>query len=136
MTYLYWSVSISPVQAWIAEARRSRDLWIGSAIPSWLLARTVRVLLDADGELLMPDRSLIDATPSGPFGEDIARATYSLSNHASGRTRNDQAALDRLRNLQDSVATSWREVVEAVHRKPFPSAGAPAWRHLSWTGRE
>ena len=52
-TYLIL-VSIGPVQEFIAQARRTRDLWYGSELLSELSRSVARSLADSGAELIFP----------------------------------------------------------------------------------
>jgi CRISPR-associated protein Cas10/Cmr2 subtype III-B len=43
-------LQIGPVQDFIAQARSTRDLWSGSYLLSWLMARALRKIVDQCGE--------------------------------------------------------------------------------------
>jgi len=47
-TYLF-SLGLVPVQAWVEEARRSRDLRAGSVILWWTMARVLHTLENLEG---------------------------------------------------------------------------------------
>jgi CRISPR-associated protein Cmr2 len=53
MPYLI-SISIGPVQEFIASARRSRDLWFGSWLLSELSGCVAKTIIDQKGELIFP----------------------------------------------------------------------------------
>lgn len=55
------SISVGPVQDFIAQARRTRDLWYGSHLLSELSRAAARALADKGGELIFP-----------PFAKDHA----------------------------------------------------------------
>ena len=46
--------SFSPVQSFVAEARRTRDLWAGSYILSWLSGQAMKAVVDNGGKILLP----------------------------------------------------------------------------------
>lgn len=87
MTRYAFSLGLSPVQEWIAEASRSRDLRAGSAFLSWLMAK-VLVALEAELEV---DVEIPRSSKAGGYsalaGGDFAaamRADYGIPNRASG----------------------------------------------------
>lgn len=129
---LFWSLSLVPVQEWIAAARRSRDLLVGSALLSWLMARILRSLASLDAEVVVPSPKLLDRVPDGPFRSCLARSSYSLSNRASGVAAppSGESLLAALRRAQENVVDAgWRELVEEVSRRGGPGVlGAEGWR--------
>ncbi|MAM75073.1 MAG: hypothetical protein CMO29_14845 [Tistrella sp.] len=47
-------LSITPVQEFVGQARRTRDLWAGSYLLSWLSAQAMAAVKKAGGEIVMP----------------------------------------------------------------------------------
>ena len=47
-------VSLGPVQGFIAQSRRTRDLWAGSFLLSWLSGVAMRAVKDRHGQILVP----------------------------------------------------------------------------------
>ena len=47
-------VSIGPVQSFVAQARRTRDLWAGSFLLSWLAGQFMTAVLRQGGRILFP----------------------------------------------------------------------------------
>ena len=46
--------SLGPVQGFVAEARRTRDLWGGSFLLSWLSGHAMKTVMDAGGTIVFP----------------------------------------------------------------------------------
>lgn len=46
--------SLGPVQGFISQARRTRDLWSGSYILSYLSARAMKGIIDCGGKIIVP----------------------------------------------------------------------------------
>ncbi len=57
-----FEMSIGPVQAWVGQARRTRDLWAGSYVLAWLSARAAAAALVQDRER---SESLLECSPPG-----------------------------------------------------------------------
>jgi len=121
-----WSLAIAPVQQWIAEARRSRDLLAGSAILSWLMARLLRRVLQADGELTLPELTGEDLEVyAGELFEVLRRErlAYGIPNRASGILH---ASLDEAEtlfgSLEQELASGWEEIRGEVARSARQSA--------------
>lgn len=66
MPYLI-SIAIGPVQEFIASARRSRDLWLGSWLLSELSKAAAKAIVEQNGKLIFPSASPADLTPDSPF---------------------------------------------------------------------
>ncbi|MBC7288750.1 MAG: type III-B CRISPR-associated protein Cas10/Cmr2, partial [Armatimonadetes bacterium] len=47
-------VSFGPVQEFVAEARKTRDLWAGSYLLSYLAAHAIRAVIENRGRLVLP----------------------------------------------------------------------------------
>ena len=54
MTSHLVSISIGPVQDFIAQARRSRDLWFGSHILSEISRAAAKAVAERGGKLIFP----------------------------------------------------------------------------------
>src|SRR5579875_34432 len=49
--------TLVPVQSFVAQARRTRDLWVGSFLLSWLAGHAMRVVTENGGTIVVPDIS-------------------------------------------------------------------------------
>src|SRR5579871_4196352 len=47
--------TLGPVQSFVAQARRTRDLWAGSFLLSWLAGQAMKVIGVNGGTILVPD---------------------------------------------------------------------------------
>lgn len=47
--------SFSPVQSFVSQSRRTRDLWAGSYLLSWLTGKAMLAITAKGGEILLPD---------------------------------------------------------------------------------
>lgn len=54
MTTKTLQFTIGPVQGYVAQARRTRDLWAGSFLLSYLTAHAMKVVIDAEGSIEKP----------------------------------------------------------------------------------
>ena len=46
--------TLGPVQGFVAQARRTRDLWSGSFLLSYLVGEAMRCVIEARGEIILP----------------------------------------------------------------------------------
>ncbi|WP_231889439.1 type III-B CRISPR-associated protein Cas10/Cmr2 [Tistrella mobilis] len=79
-------VSIGPVQGFVAQARRTRDLWAGSFLLSWLTGKAMAAVTAAGGRILVPavDRDPLFLAITGvPSGLAAAPFIGSLPNQFS-----------------------------------------------------
>lgn len=65
MSRYLFSISIGPVQEFIAAARKTRDLWFGSEILSELSKATARAARDANADLIFPAPTEAEQLQSG-----------------------------------------------------------------------
>ncbi len=47
--------TIGPVQSFVAQARRTRDLWAGSFLLSWLAGQAMAAVFEQEGKITFPD---------------------------------------------------------------------------------
>jgi CRISPR-associated protein Cmr2 len=128
-----WSLSLVPVQAWIAEARRSRDLLAGSAILAWLMARLIRSL-EAAGATDLEPRFAPEVL--GAFDGSLSdvlqreRLAYGVPNHVKGRMpETAEAAARVLAGLEPELAAGWQSLREEVREVASRNA-AELWRQV------
>ena len=79
MTQYILILSVGPVQSMIAAARRSRDLWSGSALLSELAKATALSLKEQGAELIFPavnDKSLLQPNTELSVGNKIQALIY------------------------------------------------------------
>jgi len=113
---IVWSLGLVPVQVWIAEARRSRDLLAGSTILSWLMARMLRCLgkHGAIVELPAMPSALLDVYQNG-LGQILSqeRLTYGIPNCASGTIPSTLPTAEKLfRRMEAELAKAWTDLTK------------------------
>lgn len=124
MTQHLWMVHLGPVQEFIAQGRRSRDLWFGSHLLSELARAAAKCAAAAKVELVFPAVSGQDLDPQDAPMDKHHKPVVPLPNHVLGivpagvdpaelaeGTR--RAVLDRLHSLGDQVRRDYAEVLEA-----------------------
>ena len=59
---LYFHFTLGPVQAFVAQARRTRDFWAGSFLLSWVASVAMQEVKAQGGEVKfpLPDDSYLD----------------------------------------------------------------------------
>lgn len=109
-------VTLGPVQEFIAQARRTRDLWYGSHLLSELGRAAARALADGGAELVFPSLKGGDAqlqpcvTPLRPDGTPPQNvANKLLAEIPSGVDPKDLA-----RAVREAVARYWRDDLAAL----------------------
>ncbi|MCB1036938.1 MAG: hypothetical protein KDD47_24135 [Acidobacteria bacterium] len=108
-----FSVALIPVQEWISQARRSRDLRAGSVFLSFAMAQLLGQLEKMAGATILLPRSPLD---QGTF-EELAKQRfdqalswdYSVPNRASGmlKAKDDEAVRSLFRSLQEHLQELW-----------------------------
>lgn len=113
---IVWSVGLIPVQEWIGEARRSRDLRIGSALLSWLMARALQTLTKSGAQVFVPAAGVDDLAAKQPV--ELLHVNYSIPNRASGRLGGPES-------MQGAINSRWATLREAVGPSARPRKFAP-----------
>ena len=113
-TVFHLNFSIAPVQAFVAQARRTRDLWVGSWLLSYLAETALIAAEKAGGRAIIPHRSQPTALTSirGPVGGMPNRfeLRFEGENAAEAARRAARAAEEAFRN-------AWQRIASAVFDK-------------------
>ena len=118
--------SIGPVQGFVSQSRRTRDLWGSSYLLAFLSAHAMRGATEAGGRLVVPDSEVVEKDPlyrwvSGHREGDPPRIG-SLPNHFTVEVEGEpaEAAHAGKRSLQ----AAWNRVssgcLEPVRRARMP----------------
>lgn len=71
--------TLGPVQGFVAQARRTRDLWAGSFLLSYLVGHAMRAVLEAGGEIVFPTVHDGGHNPTDPLLAAICRTRTSAT---------------------------------------------------------
>lgn len=120
MTKAVLVMSIGPVQDFIAQARRSRDLWFGSHVLSEVSRAAAKAAADAAGvELVFPALAKGDAELA-PCDAPVRDATnvppLNVGNHLLAVVPADQATAIA-RGMKEAAVRRWRQMAEAARAK-------------------
>jgi len=63
----FFHFTLGPVQSFVAQARRTRDLWAGSFLLSWLSGQAMKAVLDQGGKIIFPRVTDANGTPVDPM---------------------------------------------------------------------
>ena len=140
MTRHLLQLNLGPVQEFIAQARRSRDLWHGSHLLSEISRRAARLVAEAGGYLIFPALAKGDpelepcAGPLRPDGHPNAgKAPLNVANIILAEADGDHESLAAFaRDVRDEVQKFWAELAAKVRGKcrgliaQAPGIG-PAW---------
>jgi hypothetical protein len=129
---LFWSFGLTPVQSWIAEARRSRDLLAGSRILAWLMGDLLGRLDEAGAEILLPRvQPELLAPLRGSLADAVAGGGATVSNRASGWLPISPGGGETVfAQLEDRLSERWGELVGEVRRSAARSAPG-LWRTVA-----
>ncbi|HXT35212.1 MAG TPA: type III-B CRISPR-associated protein Cas10/Cmr2, partial [Chloroflexota bacterium] len=99
------AISLGPVQEFIAAARKTRDLWYGSALLADLARSAARALADGGAELIFPD--LTAGGDSAPVANKLLAIVPDAPAERAAHAR--RAAEARLLAARDDALTVARE---------------------------
>jgi CRISPR-associated protein Cmr2 len=108
--------NFTPVQSFVAQARRTRDLWAGSYLLSWLSGQAIAAILKDKGEILIPyvdDDLLIKAIQNPKNASSSAKSLGTLPNRFTAQIPEDQDPNDYAKVIQ----SKWIQVADAVRNK-------------------
>jgi Cas10/Cmr2, second palm domain/CRISPR-associated protein Cmr2, N-terminal len=133
-----FSLGLIPVQEWIAQARRSRDLRAGSVflwhVMARVLARLERELTGVEIWTPHPPKGGFSFLADLPWAKALAEGRYGIPNRASGMCRAPESAVV-VRTFQafqrDVVEAAWEDLHElALTRLKKEKAAAEFWSAL------
>ena len=120
MTRAVLAMTIGPVQDFIAQARRSRDLWFGSHVLSEVSRAAARAAADPAGvEFVFPALAMGDAELA-PCDAAVREATGSpplnVGNHLLAVVPADEAATIA-RTMRKAAMLRWKQFADAARAK-------------------
>ena len=119
-------ISIGPVQGFVAQARRTRDLWAGSFLLSWMSGQLMASVLRRDGEIVFPSvgtedkptEPMLAAILGKPLSSDRHPKIGSLPNRFKAKVPanlDPKAAVEEAKKKWQNLAeTIWRSFVESA----------------------
>jgi CRISPR-associated protein Cmr2 len=110
----YLHFTLGPVQSFVAQARRTRDLWAGSFLLSYLTGQAMAAVLRSGGRIVFPEVArdgepidpLLKAIMNGGQGPDFG----SLPNRFKAEITNGFSP----EQCREAVATAWDRVAQVV----------------------
>jgi CRISPR-associated protein Cmr2 len=103
--------TLGPVQGFVAQARRTRDLWAGSFLLSWLAGLAMAAVLEAEGKIILPAVDgdlLLAAIRERPGG--YGPAVGSLPNRFKARVPEHFDP----HGCREAIIGAWRGLARAV----------------------
>jgi len=109
--------TIGPVQSFVSQSRRTRDLWAGSFLLSWLSAHAMKSVLDHGGEIIFPKvtekSGILDSLLRAVNG-DFSGGNYPLIGSIPNRFKADVSDGFAPEQVEDTVIEQWKKLADAV----------------------
>lgn len=124
MTKYTLHISIGPVQGFVAQARRTRDLWAGSFLLSWMSGQLMAAVLRQSGNIVFPavgtkdkpEDPMLSAILGKPLPENPHPKIGSLPNRFKAQVPGDfnpKSAVNEATQKWKSLAeTIWESFIE------------------------
>ena len=116
--------TIGPVQSFIEAARKTEDLWMGSYILSYLVAKAMDKIRGEDVELIYP---AIRSQSSFDFWKQQSFITPSFPNLflaiGNGIEVSHDALVKRAKDAENTVKNEFRRMAECVIDEAFSHSG-------------
>ncbi len=110
---VYWTIGIIPVQDFILEATRSRDLKAGSVLLSWMMKQVLVQI--SPTEIVLP--KLTGELSLGDFKSHYDSDQYNLPNRATGYWKDDvslEEAKIRMAKGKKQIRDAWHGLLTEV----------------------
>ena len=109
--------TIGPVQGFVAQARRTRDLWAGSFLLSWLAGQAMAEVLEKNGIISFPDVGTIE-NPQDPMLKVILRGSgHPFVGTIPNRFKAKVPEIFDPESVTKRVWEKWRALAECVYRE-------------------
>ncbi len=109
--------TIGPVQTFVAQSRRTRDLWASSYLLSHLADVAMRSIEQADGRIILPYRERQEGTENRDSADSVQHGRWPnrfvavVDDPKAAAAAAKTAMLDMWRKIAEAV---WRRFVEAI----------------------
>ncbi len=121
MTEHILHISIGPVQGFVAQARRTRDLWAGSFLLSWISGQLMAATFRQDGQIVFPsvgtkdnpENPMLSAILGKPLSNDSGSEIGSLPNRFKALVPADFDP----KTVAGEAREKWKELAERVWEK-------------------
>lgn len=113
MTDAILHFSVGPVQDFIADARRTRDLWAGSFLLSWLSGQAIAAVIEEHGRIVFP------GTDSDPLFRAIQTVNSTETPYIGSLPNRFKAVAPIGTGMKcaERVREKWKDVANAVWKK-------------------
>ncbi len=135
----YFHFTLGPVQAFVSQARRTRDFWAGSFLLSTLTAHAMNAVRKQNGRIIMPevsdDKMLERVSQSSGRGPNIGTLpncfeAAELSEHFDGK-KIAKAVQDEWKRIADAVWTFDRLETAGVDKNLWETQIEGFWE-IAW----
>jgi len=118
----YFHFTLGPVQAFVAQARRTRDFWAGSFLLSWLSAVAMKTVqrLSKDGRCIvfpLPDDDFLKAIEHGA-AKDKEPKQGNIPNRFMARVP-ESFGIEQAREVESAVQAAWKALTDEVWKMDF-----------------
>ena len=112
-------ISIGPVQGFVAQSRRTRDLWGSSYLLSYLCAHAMHGAEQADGRFIQPDAEVVEKDPLYRWVRDRREGEPprigTVSNHFVVEVEGDEGEVRNVAEAaKQALDDAWKRVCRAV----------------------
>ena len=114
------SISVGPVQDFIAQARRTRDLWYGSHLLSELSRAAANAVADGGGELIFPpfDKGHCELDEcDGPIRSTNGKPPAAVANRILAAVPSQKDAVLLARTARKAVEERWEKLAKKIKRR-------------------
>lgn len=107
----YFHFTLGPVQSFVGQARRTRDLWAGSFLLSWLVAVAIKATQKQNGEIQfpLPDEDFLAYLEGGKRNSEPPRF-----GNIPNRFKAEVPAHFQPTQVVDSVKLAWQGLADLV----------------------
>ena len=134
MAEQYFHLTIGPVQAFVAQARRTRDFWAGSFILSYLSSVAMAAVTQQQGEVEfpVPDQNFSDWLEGACNDPAKKPLQGSVPNRFKAMNAKVQPGFDPVA-VVNAVQTAWKAIADLVWRYDLkPVCGNDSEQALIW----
>ena len=122
-------LSIGPVQDFIAAARRTQDLWMGSLLLSYLASRALKAMKEAGAQVLYP--ALENQPLLEPRCDQRRHSLATLPNKFTVAVGSLDEGETLARGAEETVRDTWREIARMVRAGlPANLRDTPEWEEV------
>ncbi len=115
----HFHFTLGPVQGFVAQSRRTRDLWGGSFLLSWLSGQAMRSVLDQGGTILFPEVGTKD-NPQDPMLQAIFKHSGAPNPSIGSLPNRFKAQVPETfdpAKVEAAITEKWEALAKAVYNQ-------------------